>query len=116
MGLATRRRAEWFPQAVATYGGDVLWASMMYWLIAILRPHDRVARVAVLALSVAFMVEASQLLQIEPLLSFRDTTLGALVLGHGFVASDLIAYAVGVAIAALIDAAGLHRYNPSVSS
>lgn len=89
---------------------------MMYWLIAMLLPHYRVARVAVLALSVAFMVEASQLLQIEPLMSIRDTTLGALVLGHGFVASDLIAYTVGVAIAALIDAAALHRYIPSASS
>lgn len=38
VGLATRAMPTAFPELIATYGGDVLWAAMVVWILALLRP------------------------------------------------------------------------------
>jgi len=45
-GLATRRVPAAFPEVLATFGGDVLWATLMYWLLAWLRPSAAAPRLA----------------------------------------------------------------------
>jgi hypothetical protein len=103
LGLATRRVPDVFPVVVARYGGDALWATMVYWLVALVRPAASRRTLALIALLVAFGVEASQLLQTPWLEALRATRLGALALGQGFLASDLAAYCVGVLLALLLD-------------
>ena len=49
------------------------------------------------------MIEISQLYQAEWINNIRHTTLGGLILGQGFLWSDMVAYTVGVIIGALFE-------------
>ena len=105
LGLATRRFPKAFPSFVSEYGGDVLWAMLVYWLLAFVWPRASAARLALGALAISVCDELSQLIDWQWLQSLRDTRLGALVLGQGFLWSDLVCYAVGIAMAFAIDVA-----------
>lgn len=104
LGLATRRYPSAFPEIVARYGGDALWAAMVLWLAALVRPAATTRRLALLALAVSVAVEVSQLYQAPWINALRATRAGKLVLGEGFLWSDLVCYAVGVGLAAAVDA------------
>lgn len=93
------------PPFVAAYAGDALWAAMIFCMLAFVRPGASTASLAVGALAIAAAVEASQLVHAPWLDALRGTTLGALALGQGFKWSDLLCYAVGVAVASGVDAA-----------
>ncbi len=57
-----------------------------------------------MAFSVA--IELSQLYHAPWIDSIRQTTLGGLILGFGFLWSDLACYAVGVVLGVLVDVIG----------
>lgn len=103
LGLTSRRYADSLPTLIAAYAGDALWAAMVFWITAILRPRATTLHLAGTALSVALAVEISQLYHASWIDAIRATRLGALVLGHGFLWSDLACYAIGVAAAAAVD-------------
>jgi hypothetical protein len=105
LGLASRRYRAELPEFIGAYAGDALWATMVYWLATIALPSARTATLAAIAYGVSFTVELSQLYHAPWIDAIRATRLGALALGHGFLWSDLVCYAVGVALAALIDLA-----------
>lgn len=102
-GLASRRFGGVLPGFVAAYAGDVLWAAMVYLLVAAAWRRASVRRVATAAGTVALAVEAGQLYQAPWIDALRHTRMGGLVLGHGFLWSDLACYAVGIALAAGLD-------------
>jgi len=102
-GLASRRFPDSLPQIVSLYAGDVLWAAMVYWWLALLWPRALVTRLAAATLAVAIGVEVSQLLHTPWLDAVRANAFGALVLGQGFLWSDIACYLTGVALAVLID-------------
>lgn len=102
-GLASRRFPWLLPSWLGKSPGDALWAAMLYFGLALLAPRARSSRVAVAALVLCWLVEASQLYRTPWLDAVRATTLGHLALGSTFVWSDLLAYALGVAAAALLD-------------
>jgi hypothetical protein len=102
-GLATRWDPASFPASIVRHGGDALWAAMVFWLVALLRPTTATSRVAIIALTIALTVEASQLYQAPWIDAARATPLGALLLGQGFLWVDLLRYAAGVALAAMLD-------------
>lgn len=83
--------------------GDALWGMMVAWGVGMLFPHRPVAPRSAEALAVCVAVEVSQLLHTPFLDAIRHTTPGMLVLGSGFDARDLVAYALGVAAAALLE-------------
>lgn len=89
---------------MTTFGGDALWAMLIFWLAALVRPSASGRTLAIAALGISIAVECSQLVHTPWLDAVRATRLGALVLGQGFLWSDLVAYAVGVLAATLIDA------------
>ncbi len=103
LGLASRRFPAWQPAFVATYAGDALWAAMMFWLLALARPRAATWPLGLMALGIAFAVEMSQLYRAPWLDAIRGTRLGALALGQGFLWSDLVCYAAGVAAAVVLD-------------
>ena len=103
IGLATRRYPAAFPHWIAEYAGDALWAVMIFWLVALIWRRADTLRIAAAALAISFAVELSQLYHAAWIDAIRGTTLGALMLGQGFLWSDLGAYAVGVLGAALVD-------------
>ncbi len=102
-GLASRRFPDALPRIVARYAGDVLWATMVYWWLALIWPRAPVTRLAAAALGIAIAVELSQLLHTPWLDAVRGNAFGALVLGQGFMWSDISCYIAGVALAVLID-------------
>lgn len=98
-GLASRSSlASFLPDFVATYAGDTLWALMVFLGLGFLFPAARTPVLAGAALGIAFAVEFSQLCEADWLNRIRATRAGALVLGRGWVATDLLCYAVGVGI------------------
>ena len=97
LGLASRRFSDGLP-FVRAYIGDVLWALMVYFGIALLFNRWPIRMVALGTLVFAFGIEVSQLYHAPWIDSIRQTRLGGLVLGFSFVWSDLLCYSIGVAI------------------
>ncbi len=87
----------------AIYGGDIFWAALVYWGIALLALKKRAAVPLTGALLFSFLIEFSQLNSAPWLMDLRATTLGALILGHGFLYSDLLCYTIGITSAFAID-------------
>lgn len=100
-GLASRMWGDALPSFVATYAGDTLWATAVFAIAGAIAPNSRLRSRAVGSLAFAFAIECSQLLRFPWLESLRATMPGALVLGRGFLWSDLACYAAGVALPAL---------------
>jgi hypothetical protein len=104
-GLCSRRYPAAFPAFVAEYAGDALWAAMVYFGVCFVFPAIKMRYATLLALAFSFGVEISQLYQADWINAIRGTTLGALVLGNGFLWSDLLCYVVGVIGAVGVDLA-----------
>ena len=112
-GLASRTFSNIFPQSLRHYPGDALWALMVMLLTGILLPSTPTNRVALLALSFAFVVELSQIAQWPWLVTIRSNPLGHLLLGSTFHAPDLLAYTVGVGLGVLLE--WLLKFIPQVA-
>lgn len=97
-GLASRRYRGQLPALLAEYAGDTLWALMLFLLVsAVVAGRPLMVRAA-LAIVLASLVEISQRYHTPWIDSIRQTTLGGLVLGFGFLWSDLACYSVGIAL------------------
>jgi hypothetical protein len=102
-GLASRRVGSDLPAFVAAYAGDTLYATMIVVLLAIAAPRASTMHLAAGALAFCVAVEISQLHHAPWIDAIRNTTPGALVLGYGFLWSDLACYVAGVALGAAVD-------------
>ncbi len=102
LGLPTRVWAEFLPEWYNLYAGDFLWAMLVYFLISLLFGGE-IRRKFAAALLFAFCIEFSQLYQAEWLNELRQIKLVGLVLGFGFKWSDLVAYTLGISLAAFLD-------------
>jgi hypothetical protein len=85
------------------YGGSVLWAIALYWLIALGFPRYSSAGLAMSAAVVAAVLEFSRLWHVATLDLFRLTLAGRLLLGRYFSLKNIVAYWVGIALAAAVD-------------
>jgi hypothetical protein len=97
-GLGSRKLRNDLPPFVAEYAGDTLWALMLFLLVSTMLARSSIAIRSAISLGLAFSVEFSQLYHAPWIDSIRQTTLGGLVLGSGFLGSDLICYSVGIAV------------------
>lgn len=97
-GLFTRSRRMPRPSLVAEFGGDTLWALLVFLLVGFLFPGLSTARAALVAGVIAAAVEFGQMVHAPWLEALRGTLCGRLVLGRGFLWSDLVCYGVGIAI------------------
>lgn len=103
LGLGSRRFGAYLPDFIATYAGDTLWALAAFLGVGLVLPRASTVRVGLLALVVSLGVELSQLYHAPWLDSIRGTTVGGLLLGFGFLWSDLICYGVGVGLGVVIE-------------
>ena len=99
-GLASRRFRSVLPTFLAEYAGDTLWALMLFLLVSTLLAGRPIRKRAAISLAFALLVEISQLYHAPWIDSIRQTTLGGLVLGFGFLWTDLVCYSIGIAIGA----------------
>ena len=101
-GLGSRSASAALPEFLSSYTGDTLWASLVFLLLALAMPGRRAPGLAAIAISIAFAVEFLQLYQAPWLNAIRDTLPGRLVLGQGFLFSDLLCYTLGIALTAIL--------------
>lgn len=82
--------------------GDILYAVMMFFIVKFFFIRLSHFKTAIISLFICYSIEFSQLYSSPWINNIRNTTLGALVLGHGFLWSDMAAYTLGSAICLLI--------------
>lgn len=88
------------PSVTGKYGGDALWALLVFIGFGGLFNTASTLRVAVASLGFAWLTEFSQLYHAPWTNSIRDTLIGRLVLGSTFNPPDLLAYVGGIALGA----------------
>ena len=91
------------------YPGDALWAMAAYWGVVLLWPRISIGGAALSAAVISLAVELSQIYHAEWIDAIRRTLFGRLVLGSGFDWIDLVAYAAGTILAAIMDRWFLER-------
>ncbi|MDL2299433.1 DUF2809 domain-containing protein [Bacteroides sp. OttesenSCG-928-E20] len=108
LGLCSRKFGNYLPVFITNYAGDTLWATMVYFGLRSIFPAGRTWIIGICALLFSYGIELSQLYQASWINAIRATTLGALILGHGFLWTDLVCYTIGVLLGILIDG-GINR-------
>lgn len=103
LGLASRKHGDILPEFIAEYSGDTLWAAMVYCGIRFLFPSLSILKTIVISLLFSYCIEISQLYQADMANTVRNTTLGALIFGHGFLWSEIDLLYCWSIISAVID-------------
>lgn len=103
LGLISRKYINYLPSFLGKYAGDTLWATMVYLGVAFIFNKFSIRKITILSLIFSYGIEISQLYQGDWINEIRSTLIGALILGHGFLFSDLICYTVGIFIGIIID-------------
>jgi len=111
LGLGSRLDS--LPTWVHLYVGDVLWALMVFLLIAMIFKNKSSYYVAVIAICFSFVIEFSQLYQATWINNIRHTVIGGLILGFGFMWSDLFSYIIGIFIGVLFEI-GIYNYKSNI--
>ena len=118
IGLAIRFLPLGLPWFLYKYLGSFLWAVALYWFLAAILPKLRPIMIASVAATIATLVEFSRLVPIAPIDAFRLTFAGKILLGRYFSLKNILAYILGIALAAALDRfffAGQQR-NPTTST
>ncbi|RYE59955.1 MAG: DUF2809 domain-containing protein [Rhizobiaceae bacterium] len=100
---------------VVKYGGSALWGAMVFLASATLTGSVNIGRLAVTAFLIALSVELSRLYHTPAMDAFRLTVAGKLLLGRVFSLWNIAAYAVGISIAATVEAWRLRRGRGSAA-
>ena len=103
LGICSRKFADSLPVFVSNHAGDALWASMIYLGVRAIAVNHRRSWAAGISLIFCCAVGFSQLYQADWINSIRNTLLGALELGKGFLYVDLVRYTAGILIAYVVD-------------
>jgi hypothetical protein len=103
MGLGSRHFAMYLPRWVNLYLGDFLWAFMMFFIFAILLRGKSTLQIIAISLAYCYLIEISQIYHSPWIDYIRQSTVGHLILGRGFLWSDLISYTIGILAASVID-------------
>ena len=102
-GLAVRMAPLGLPAVVVKYGGSMLWAVMIYWIVSTAMARWRLPVVGLVAGAIATAVEFFKLYHSPGMDAFRLTLPGMILLGRYFSVRDIVAYWVAIGVAAWID-------------
>ena len=91
------------PAFFESYGGDTLWAMMVYFGFAFLLVRHHNKTIGCITVAFCCLIECSQLFTWSWIVELRMTWLRYL-LGQGFLWSDLVCYGVGCSLAFVINA------------
>ena len=102
-GLAVRMAPLGLPWVVVKYGGSMLWAVMIYWVVSTALSRWRLPVVGLIAGAIATGVEFFKLYHSPGMDAFRLTLPGMILLGRFFSVRDIVAYWVAIGLAAWLD-------------
>lgn len=102
LGLLSRKLDN-LPVIVSLYAGDILWALMVFLIVDFVFNNKSILFNISIAIIFSYGIEISQLYHAPWIDSIRNTTLGGLILGFGFLWSDLICYTIGIFIGGIIE-------------
>jgi hypothetical protein len=103
LGLYSRKMASSIPDFLNTYLGDTLWALMIFIGVGFVFRKMQTKTVALIGISFCYLIELSQLYHTNWIDEIRRTTIGGLILGYGFLWSDLLAYFIGISVGVVIE-------------
>jgi len=103
VGLIVRFAPLGLPQFVTKYGGSMLWALMIYWIISTLLGAARPAVAAIVSGLIATGIECIKLYHAPRLDAFRLTLAGIILLGRTFSLRDIATYWIAIALGAWFD-------------
>ncbi|MEN2767921.1 DUF2809 domain-containing protein [Ornithinibacillus xuwenensis] len=102
-GLASRVYSHFLPFVIAENAGDILWAMMVYFGFRYLLVQGNMHTSLWVSLLFCFCIEFSQLYQANWINLIRNTIIGGLILGKGYLTVDLFRYTSGIVIAFFFD-------------
>ena len=102
LGLLSRK-IENLPEIISSYSGDILWALMVFLIIAFIFNKKSTIFTISWEIIFSYSIEISQLYHAPWIDAIRNTTLGGLILGFGFLWSDLVCYTIGIIIGIIIE-------------
>lgn len=108
-GLASRKFRDLLPSFISEYSGDTLWALMIFFLAGFIFTVYSTSRTAIITMVFCYAVEFSQLYQSDWINIIRQTRIGGLILGFGFLWSDMICYTAGILSGVIIEKYFLKR-------
>lgn len=103
-GLAVRFAPLGLPAFVVKYGGSMMWALMIYWMVSTVLPRWHLLLAGLTSGLVATGVEFFKLYRSPGMDAFRLTLPGMLGLGRYFSLRDLTAYWVAIWLGTVVDA------------
>lgn len=102
IGLIIRKYNDFFGSIVGNYAPDTLWAIMVFFILRLLIRSKSNAFIFVFTIVFSYLIELSQLYHSPWIDYIRNNKLAALVLGKGFLWSDIICYSLGACSAFMI--------------
>ncbi len=102
-GVGSRYFQEVLPVFISEYTGDTMWATAVFIFLRFLFPKHKVIVSASLAMIFSILIELSQLYRAAWIDSIRNTIIGGLIIGFGFLWSDFICYFCGIILGIIID-------------
>jgi hypothetical protein len=102
-GLLVRLAPLGLPLFIVKYGGSMMWALMIYWIVSALLGRWWLMSVALLSGAFAAAVEFLKLYHAPWLDAFRLTLPGILVLGRHFSLWDILAYWIAICLGVYVD-------------
>jgi hypothetical protein len=102
-GLSIRFAPLGLPPCVVKYGGSMLWALIIYWIVSTLLYSWRTLSLALLTGVLATAIEFFKLYHSPAMDALRLTIPGILILGRVFSFWDILAYWVAISLGVLLD-------------
>jgi hypothetical protein len=102
-GLTIRFGLPGLPHVISKYGGSMLWALMVYWIVSTLLPSMRLRAAGSVTATLTTAVELFKLYHSPALDGFRQTLPGVLLLGRFFSYWDVLAYWFAISVGMLAD-------------
>ncbi len=90
-------------KSIPLFTGDILWATMVYFMARFVFINKPVRFAIIAAVLFCFAIEFSQLYKAPWINELRHTLFGRLVLGEGFLWSDLLCYVVGIGMGVAVE-------------
>lgn len=103
LGLSSRYFSNVLPKWLSLYAGDVLWGLMIFFITGFIFKEKSSINIAAFAAIFSISIEISQLYHRPWIDRIRKTAIGGLVLGYGFLWSDIVCYIVGIAIGVVLE-------------